>query len=115
MLSINKKISVAILSLIVLFAAAMPADAQWRRYRDRGTSKKEKAAWIGGGAAAGAVIGGMLNGSKGAVLGGLLGAGAGTGVAIIRDRNERNDNEWRGRYRYNRYNRVYGQNYRFRR
>jgi hypothetical protein len=36
---------------------------------------------IGGGAAAGALIGGLAGGGKGAAIGSLAGAGAGTGVA----------------------------------
>jgi hypothetical protein len=38
---------------------------------------------IGGGAAAGALIGGLLGGGKGALIGGGAGAGAGTGVAML--------------------------------
>jgi hypothetical protein len=101
MISINKKFSVAILSLVILLIAVSSADAQrWRRNRDNGTSNKEKAAWIGGGAAAGAVLGGLLNGKKGAIIGGLLGAGAGTATAVIKDRNDDDD-------RYGRYSRRY--------
>jgi hypothetical protein len=37
---------------------------------------------IGGGAAAGALIGGLAGGGKGAAIGSLAGAGAGTGVAM---------------------------------
>ena len=133
MISINKKFSVAILSLVILFAAISSANAQgWRRWnRDNGTSKKEKAAWIGGGAAAGAVIGGLLNGKKGAIIGGVLGAGAGTATAVIKDRNDddryegyrnrryysnRNDGYY-GNYRYNRFsdNNRFSNNRRFRR
>jgi uncharacterized membrane protein len=36
---------------------------------------------IGGGAAAGALIGGLAGGGKGAAIGSVAGAGAGTGVA----------------------------------
>jgi len=36
---------------------------------------------IGGGAAAGAIIGGLAGGGKGALIGSTVGAGAGTGVA----------------------------------
>jgi hypothetical protein len=101
-ISINKKFSVAILSLVILFAAISSANAQsWRRWnRDNGTSKKEKAAWIGGGAAAGAVVGGLLNGKKGAIIGGLLGAGAGTATAVIKDRNDDDRYERSGNRRY---------------
>jgi hypothetical protein len=124
MISINKKFSVAILSLVILLATISSANAQgWRRWnRDNGTSKKEKAAWIGGGAAAGAVVGGLLNGKTGAIVGGLLGAGAGTATAIIKDRNDddryerygnrryysnRNNGYYNG-YRVNRFNNSYG-------
>jgi hypothetical protein len=114
-ISINKKFSVAILSLVILFAAISSANAQnWRRWnRDNGTSKKEKAAWIGGGAAAGAVVGGLLNGKKGAIIGGLLGAGAGTATAVIKDRNDDDRYERYGNRRYysNRNDGYYG-NYR---
>jgi hypothetical protein len=40
------------------------------------------AAKVGGGAAAGAVIGGLIGKTKGAVIGGIVGAGAGTAVAV---------------------------------
>lgn len=42
---------------------------------------KRSAALIGGGAGAGALIGGLAGGGKGALLGGLLGGGAGTAGA----------------------------------
>jgi len=42
---------------------------------------KRNAAMIGGGAGAGALIGGLAGGGKGALIGGLVGAGAGTGGA----------------------------------
>ncbi len=106
MISFNKKFSVAILSLVILLAAVSSANAQgYGRYRDNRTSKKEKAIWIGGGAAAGAVIGGLLNGKKGAIIGGLLGAGGGAATVYVKDRNE---NE-----RYDRYDRRYSRNDRY--
>ena len=37
---------------------------------------------VGGGAAAGAVVGGLLGKAKGAVIGGIIGGGAGTAVAV---------------------------------
>ncbi len=40
-------------------------------------------AWIGGGAGAGALLGGLAGGGKGALIGAPLGAGAGTAVAAI--------------------------------
>ncbi|MGZ4814114.1 MAG: hypothetical protein ACXVZV_01805, partial [Terriglobales bacterium] len=42
---------------------------------------KRNAALIGGGAGAGALIGGLAGGGKGALIGGVVGAGAGTGGA----------------------------------
>jgi hypothetical protein len=43
---------------------------------------------IGGGAAAGAVIGGLAGGGKGAAIGTVAGAGAGTGVAAATGKEE---------------------------
>ena len=43
---------------------------------------------IGGGAAAGALIGGLTGGGKGALIGTAVGAGAGTGVAAATGREE---------------------------
>jgi hypothetical protein len=43
--------------------------------------KKRNAGFIGGGAAAGALIGGLAGGGKGALIGGAAGAGAGTAGA----------------------------------
>ena len=42
---------------------------------------KATAAKVGGGAAVGAILGGILGGGKGAAIGGAAGAGAGTGVS----------------------------------
>jgi hypothetical protein len=41
------------------------------------------AAIIGGGAGAGAIIGGIAKGGKGAAIGALIGAGAGTGTVLV--------------------------------
>jgi hypothetical protein len=41
------------------------------------------AAIIGGGAGAGAIIGGIAKGGKGAAIGALIGAGAGTGAVLV--------------------------------
>jgi uncharacterized membrane protein len=43
---------------------------------------------IGGGAAAGALIGGLAGGGKGALIGTAVGAGAGTGVAAATGKQE---------------------------
>ena len=45
---------------------------------------KNTATKVGGGAALGAIIGGLAGGGKGAAIGGLAGAGAGTGVAAAK-------------------------------
>lgn len=50
--------------------------------RQAAATKKEDAAKIGGGAAAGALIGGILGGGDGAAKGAAIGGGAGTGVVL---------------------------------
>lgn len=50
-------------------------------YRQGKSHTKSNATKIGGGAAAGAVIGALAGGGKGAAIGTVAGAGAGTGVA----------------------------------
>ena len=55
----------------------------------RGKShKKSNATKIGGGAAAGALIGGIAGGGKGALIGTGAGAAAGTGVAVATGKEE---------------------------
>ena len=103
MITINKKVCAVLLSVFVMFAAVMPASAQWRRDRNN-TSAKEKAAWIGGGAAVGAVVGGLMNGTKGAVIGGIIGAGGGTGAVLLK---EKRNNDRYDRYRERYYDRRY--------
>jgi hypothetical protein len=99
----SKTFGIAILSLVILFGAVSSASAQ--NFGGR-MSTRDKAKWIGGGAAAGAVIGGLLNGKKGAVIGGLLGAGAGTATVYVKGRrDEERYGRYDGRYdvRYGRY------------
>jgi len=50
--------------------------------------KKRNIEMIGGGGAAGAVIGALTGGKKGAAIGGAVGAGAGTGVAAVTGKKE---------------------------
>jgi uncharacterized membrane protein YebE (DUF533 family) len=116
-MTINKKLCAVTLSLVVLFAAAMPASAQ-SRYRDRSSfggsmSTKKKVGIIAGGAAAGAVLGGLLGGKKGAVLGGLLGGGGGTGYVYYKGKQEEDRYGRYDGYRSNRNYRAYRSNDRY--
>lgn len=102
MFRLNKKIFAATLGLALLFAATTTT-VNAQSFRGR-MSTKEKAAVIGGGAAAGAIIGGLLGGKKGAIIGGLLGAGGGTGYVYYKGRDD------------DRYRRYYGvRDYRYQR
>jgi hypothetical protein len=58
-----------------------------RTYRGKGHTKSNVTK-IGGGTAAGAVIGGLLGGGKGALIGAGAGAAAGTGVAAATGKSE---------------------------
>jgi hypothetical protein len=101
MFTLSKKICAAALGLALLFAVTTSANAQSFGGR---MSTGEKAAYIGGGAAAGAIIGGLLGGKKGAIIGGLLGAGGGTGYVYYKGRDD------------DRYRRYYGvRDYRYQR
>ena len=58
-------------------------------FRGKGKSHtKSNVTKIGGGAAAGALIGGLAGGGKGALIGTAVGAGAGTGVAAATGKEE---------------------------
>jgi hypothetical protein len=58
-------------------------------FRAKGKSHtKSNATKIGGGAVAGALIGGLAGGGKGALIGTAVGAGAGTGVAAATGKEE---------------------------
>lgn len=100
MTTIVKKLCGASLALVLLCTAMVPmASAQSFGY---GVSGRDKAAAIGGGAAAGAIIGGLLGGRRGALIGGLLGAGGGTAYVYARGRQNEE------RYGYYRDGRYYG-------
>ena len=51
--------------------------------RVSGSHKVRNIGWIGGGGGAGALIGALAAGGKGALIGGPIGAGAGLGVAAL--------------------------------
>ena len=70
----------------------------------RGAShKKRNWAWIGGGGAGGALIGGLAAGGKGALIGGPIGAAAGTTTAFITGKKDVTfGSERRLRFRLNR-------------
>jgi hypothetical protein len=53
------------------------SDVAYHRHYKHRRSRKKSAAIIGGTAATGAVVGGLVGGGKGAVAGGLIGGGAG--------------------------------------
>jgi len=58
-------------------------------FRAKGKSHtKSNVTKIGGGSAAGALIGGLAGGGKGALIGTAAGAGAGTGVAAATGKEE---------------------------
>ncbi len=58
-------------------------------FREKGKSHtKSNVTKIGGGTAAGALIGGLAGGGKGALIGSAVGAGAGTGVAAATGKEE---------------------------
>jgi hypothetical protein len=52
-------------------------------WRSGGDHKKRNLAWIGGGAGGGLLIGALAAGGKGALIGGPVGAAAGTSVAFF--------------------------------
>ena len=56
--------------------------------REGKSHTKSNATKIGGGAGAGALIGGLAGGGKGAAIGAVAGAGAGTGVAAATGKQE---------------------------
>jgi hypothetical protein len=64
-------------------------DGQWFDVSTHGSNRKggshrnRNLAWIGGGGVGGALIGGLAAGGKGALIGGPIGAGAGTAVAFF--------------------------------
>jgi uncharacterized membrane protein YebE (DUF533 family) len=107
----SKTICAAVLGMALLLTATTSASAQSFGGR---MSTKEKATYIGGAGAAGAIIGGLLGGKKGAVIGGLLGAGGGAGYVYYKGRKDDRYDRYYGQYpRGYRDQRVSEQNRRF--
>jgi hypothetical protein len=75
------------LTSVEIHGTAVPVSTT--AYRAKGKSHtKGNVEKIGGGAAAGALIGGLAGGGKGALIGTAVGAGAGTGVAAATGKEE---------------------------
>lgn len=103
MIKFNKKFCTLVLSLALLVAFTVPVSAQSRFGGYMST--KKKVGIIGGGAAAGAIVGGLLGGKKGAIVGGLLGAGGGAGYVYIEGKRQEDRYGEYDYYRYRRFNR----------
>ncbi len=76
-----------ILSVRLTSVDGNPVTSTSRSVRGK-SHTKSNVTKIGGGAAAGALIGGLAGGGKGAAIGSLAGAGAGTGVAAYTGKEE---------------------------
>lgn len=73
----------------IQLAAGKTLQVSTSGFRIKGKSHtKSNVTKIGGGAAAGALIGGLAGGGKGALIGTAVGAGAGTGVAAATGKEE---------------------------
>ena len=81
------QITVRLTSLQLANGKTLPVSTSG--FRTKGKSHtKSNVTKIGGGAAAGALIGGLAGGGKGALIGTAVGAGAGTGVAAATGKQE---------------------------
>ena len=116
-----KKTLGAVMCLVLLAGAALPASAQTSRgsrYANRQTQNRrydnprsvynerryddDRSVWqkhrdkltVAGGAGAGAVIGGLVGGKKGAIIGALAGAG-GSALYTYKLRDRNNDRRYR--------------------
>jgi hypothetical protein len=75
------------LTIRLIAVNGIPVTTNSRSFKGK-SHTKSNATKIGGGAAAGALIGGIAGGGKGALIGTALGAGAGTGVAAATGKEE---------------------------
>ena len=75
------------LTLRLASVNGIPVTTNSRSFKGK-SHTKSNATKIGGGAAAGALIGGLADGGKGALIGTAAGAGAGTGVAAATGKEE---------------------------
>jgi hypothetical protein len=81
------EVSIRLTSIQLADGKMMPVSTS--AFRAKGKSHtKSNVTKIGGGAAAGALIGGLAGGGKGALIGTAAGAGAGTGVAAATGKEE---------------------------
>ncbi len=78
----NSVLTIEVTSLMVNGKSYSVQTNQWSR-SGKGEGKNT-AVKVGGGAALGAIIGGLAGGGKGAAIGSVAGAGAGTGVSAVK-------------------------------
>ena len=81
------EVTIRLTSIQLADGKSMPVSTSG--FRAKGKSHtKSNVTKIGGGAAAGALVGGLAGGGKGALIGTAVGAGAGTGVAAATGKEE---------------------------
>ena len=81
------QVTIRLISIQLADGKSLPVSTSG--FRAKGKSHtKSNVTKIGGGAAAGALIGGLTGGGKGALIGTAVGAGAGTGVAAATGKEE---------------------------
>lgn len=81
------QLTIRLTSMQLVDGKTVPLSTSGFRAQGKGHTKSNVTK-IGGGAAAGALIGGLAGGGKGALIGTAVGAGAGTGVAAATGKEE---------------------------
>src|SRR5215469_6232806 len=81
------QVSIRLTSIQLVNGKTLPVSTSGFRAKGR-SHTKSNVTKIGGGAAAGALIGGLAGGGKGALIGTAVGAGAGTGMAAATGKEE---------------------------